>query len=366
MLWVAGNVGEAGTYTVTDITLGGAYSWAYGINASGQVVGYSYTTGGAGHAFLYSGGTTTDLGTLNPLALPSLSVAYGINAGGQIVGYSGFSSNTAFLYSGSGPMTGLGNLPGGNFSVANGINASGQIVGYAATATAPNYDAFLYNSGSATPTMIDLGTLPGGSHSVANGINAGGQIVGYGDNATYGQVAFLYSGGTMSPLGTLGGGDSWANAINDSGQVVGASNLTGNAASHAFLYSGGVMTDLGTLGRNSEALAINNDGDVVGDSVLSNGNEDAFLYSGGVMTDLNTMIVGPSSVGWQLEEATGINNEGQIVGYGLYSPRPYAYYTQAFLLTPTAVPEPISMILFGTGLVGVVGYVSRRRMLRKA
>jgi len=256
--------------------------------------------------------------------LPSLSVAYGINAGGQIVGYSGFSSNTAFLYSGSGPMTGLGNLPGGNFSVANGINASGQIVGYAATATAPNYDAFLYNSGSATPTMIDLGTLPGGSHSVANGINAGGQIVGYGDNATYGQVAFLYSGGTMSPLGTLGGGDSWANAINDSGQVVGASNLTGNAASHAFLYSGGVMTDL------------------------------------------NTMIVGPSSVGWQLEEATGINNEGQIVGYGLYSPRPYAYYTQAFLLTPTAVPEPISMILFGTGLVGVVGYVSRRRMLRKA
>jgi hypothetical protein len=34
-------------------------------------------------------------------------------------------------------------------------------------------------------------------------------------------------------------------------------------------------------------------------------------------------------------------------------------------LLPDPVPEPISMIFFGTGLVAVGGYVSRRRMLRK-
>ncbi len=35
-------------------------------------------------------------------------------------------------------------------------------------------------------------------------------------------------------------------------------------------------------------------------------------------------------------------------------------------LTTATTPEPISMIFFGTGLVAVGGYVSRRRMLRKA
>jgi probable HAF family extracellular repeat protein len=70
---------------VTDLgTLGGSNSIADGINASGQVVGYSATTGGDSHAFLYSGGIMTDLGTLGGAE----SIALGINDGGQIVGYS--------------------------------------------------------------------------------------------------------------------------------------------------------------------------------------------------------------------------------------------------------------------------------------
>ena len=42
------------TYTVTDLgTLGGTSSYAYAINASGQVVGYSLLAGNSvGHAFL--------------------------------------------------------------------------------------------------------------------------------------------------------------------------------------------------------------------------------------------------------------------------------------------------------------------------
>jgi probable HAF family extracellular repeat protein len=66
-------------------------------------------------------------------------------------------------------------------------------------------------------------------------------------------------------LGTLGGSDSEAMAINDSGQIAGSSRHSGNAQRHAFLYNGGVMTDLGTLGgTSSEAVAINASGQVVG------------------------------------------------------------------------------------------------------
>ena len=52
---------------------------------------------------------------------------------------------------------------------------------------------------------------------------------------------------TIKDLGTLGGSFSQANAINASGQIVGSSGTTGTA-SRAFMWSGGKMTNLGTLG----------------------------------------------------------------------------------------------------------------------
>src|SRR3989344_3471563 len=75
-------------YTITDLgTLGGIdnASYAYGINASGQVVGASYAPASSGtRAFLYSGGVMTNLGDLGGNG----SVAYGINNNGQVVGWS--------------------------------------------------------------------------------------------------------------------------------------------------------------------------------------------------------------------------------------------------------------------------------------
>jgi probable HAF family extracellular repeat protein len=71
---------------MTDLgTLGGSYSVARGINPSGVVVGYSETTEGQQHAFLWSKGVMTDLGTLDG----SYSIAWGINPRGEIVGESG-------------------------------------------------------------------------------------------------------------------------------------------------------------------------------------------------------------------------------------------------------------------------------------
>ena len=237
-------------------------SQAYGINNSGQIVGWSWNSNNAGHAFLDSGGTMQDLGTL-----------------------------------------------GGTASGATAINNSGQVVGNSTTTTAssPPAHAFLYSDGS----MQDLGTF-GGEWSVAYGINDSGQVAGW---ASYGSSylghAFLYSGGTMQDLGTLGtGAYSWAYGINNSGQVVGASYINSSSTEHAFLDSGGTMQDLTPVGSaGSEALAINNAGQVVG-----NNNGQAFIDSGGTMSDLNGLI--NPALGLVLENATAINDQGWIVGYG--------------------------------------------------
>jgi probable HAF family extracellular repeat protein len=76
----------AGTYTAVDLgTLGGRSATARGISPAGQIVGESYTEGGAGlfHAFLWEKGLMTDLGTLPG---GDFSGARGINPAGRVVG----------------------------------------------------------------------------------------------------------------------------------------------------------------------------------------------------------------------------------------------------------------------------------------
>ena len=86
-------------------------------------------------------------------------------------------------------------------------------------------------------------------------------------------------------LGTLGGACA-PRGLNDFGQVVGYSYISADVQ-HAFLFSGGNMIDLGTLGGNgSQAFGINNRGQVVGSSDTAGGQMNAFFFSDGAMTDL--------------------------------------------------------------------------------
>jgi probable HAF family extracellular repeat protein len=334
----------APTYAATRLgTLGGNGSSGNAINAAGDVTGFSYVTHWTPpnpdphtmwHAFVYSGGSMRDLGTLGG----ARSSGTGINASGQVAGFASLNelpypqaAQHAFLYS-DGVLRDLGTLSGST-SAATGINASGQVVGSSESATDPYGRAFLWSNG----VMTDLGTL-GGSGSGATGINAAGQVTGSAGATSVAQCgtpnvhAFRYSHGAMRDLGTLGGCGSAGIAINDAGDVIGTSSASGYDAMHAFVWSGGAMHDLGTLGGYSYPFAINGKGQVVGTSIAADGQNHAFLYTDGRMYDLNLLVTGLA--GTLLSNATGINDDGQIVANGCSG----SLICQAFRLDPVVAP----------------------------
>jgi probable HAF family extracellular repeat protein len=327
------------TYAVIDL----GPSIANGINNNGQVVGgVGFVDGFSDtlphHAFLYSGGNLTDLGVLHEPGF-TMSVATAINDNGQVVGWSFSAFQHAFLYS-KGIMINL-TPPEYELSSANGINNKDQVVGSFNISDnlggGSLYHAFLYSSGN----MIDLGTLPGYTESYGQGINDNGQVVGTAYTSSGVSHAFLYSDGSMTDLGVLSGDtDSGALAINNKSQIVGISSsgndATGPFHSRPFLYNGAGMTALGTLPNFSNGLAssINNDGLVVGYSyTTTTATSHAFLSDGKQVWDLNSLILINS--GWTLEHANAINNNNQIVGYGLNP----SGNKHAFLLNPLGATE---------------------------
>lgn len=314
-------------YRVVEIpTFGGDDAEAHAVNIHGEVVGWSKTPDGNFRAFLYGNGEVSDLGTLGGLR----SQAFDINGSGQVVGESETASGErhAFLYQ-NGSMIDLGTL-GGAYSIALGINSQGHVVGAADLAGEPRRrHAFLWADG----TMVDLGTL-GGALSTAWAINDGDDIVGEAQLDVQGcTYPFLFRGGFMLQFPT-DGACGVAFDINGSGEAVGSveAHPSPEVIFRPVLFTLSGAQDLGTLGGSSgDALAINNDGDIVGDSETGDLSPSgasvfhAFLYSNGQMNDLSDRVR-PRR---EIEFAFDINDLGQIVATTLSSGAPRLY-----LLTP--------------------------------
>jgi probable HAF family extracellular repeat protein len=286
-----------------------------------------------------------DLGTLGGQSAEAIAV----NDAGEVAGNSatsGEQGSEGFYWSHATGMVGLGYLPGHVFSYVTAMNQHGQVVGYNTQSDVQNPEPF---SWTLSGGMEEVG--PSGTIGEASAVNGRGQVVGYITNAQYRYEAFLWTPKRgITPLGTLGGDASYATAINDKGQVVGWSfDESGDAEAFSWTASGGMvalgpqtdiavavkgngqvianglgdpqdayvwtqkggLVDLGTLGGNdTQALAENNDGDIVGSStVIDDGSENGepFLWT----PSAGIIDIGPPS---DQGVANAVNSAGDVVG----------------------------------------------------
>jgi probable HAF family extracellular repeat protein len=241
-------------------TLGGPNSYALGVNASGEIIGWSELAGADSncrapqvynwHGFAYRNGTIRDLPPLPaepPLPADTLSGALGINDAGDIVGASGICGNAntigygitrhAVLWRKDGTVIDLGSLGGVNPNPSNylggfaatGINNRGQICGLSdlppdkTTHFDKTTHAFFWED----RVMTDLGTLPGDYYSFAWGIGESGQVLGQSCDSTQSICrGFIWQDGVMTDVNSLLPSGSAlyvvdANFINASGEITG-------------------------------------------------------------------------------------------------------------------------------------------------
>lgn len=300
-------------YRVIELgTLGGTYSQTFYVSSKGVTSGEASLANGNWHAILYQGPFKRDLGTLGGL----------------------------------------------NSSAFGSPNAIGQVVGAAETShTDPNAEDFCGFYGSGAPWsgttcrgflwqdgwMIPLSTL-GGHNSAASAINNQGEVAGNAETATtdstcppydptQGQYQVLqdkpvvWENGHIKELPTYGGDpDGFAIAINNDGQVVGASGVCSTlnvinglylSPVHALLWDHGKVTNLGSLGGNfgNQAHNMNDRGQVVGVSDLAG---DA-VFHGFVWSQSSGMQDIPPLQGDTYSVALAINDAGEVGGVSIDS-----------------------------------------------
>ncbi len=192
-------------------------------------------------AYLFENGKFQDLGTLGGFD----AAALGINDRGQVSGGSevttsidptvGFRPHHAFFWS-KGVMTDVGTL-GGKSSFGVIVSNRGDVIGGSTLAGEEHMHGFLWQNG----TIIDLGVLSGDTDSQASGINSFGLVVGF--SATSSSMrGFIWQDGVMTDLNTLilpnSGYQLFGSAGNNNlGQIVVVALVISTGEIHAVLLT---------------------------------------------------------------------------------------------------------------------------------
>ncbi|MEH2421633.1 MAG: DUF3466 family protein [Nostoc sp.] len=345
-------------YVITDLgNLSSASTdiRANAINNFGQVVGREVGKDKANHGFVWNKGKISQLPEFNYVDI----VARSINDSGTIAGtvdtVVGADQEQGFIWTKnsrgySGAYYGEPNVVEKYFRDINNKNqVAGEYIDARTVPGVPTIPGFPVPRPSrafywAKGVTQELPTL-GGIIGAARAINEKSELVGNvatGPNQTTVTAALWRKDRngkfTLHNLGVFGGQQSFALNINNASQVVGQYLPKANK-SIPFIWEKGNETDLGSLGGSAgSALSINNRTQVVGfsntrkDRITGQEVSHAFIWEKGQISDLNSLIVG--GYGWVLTQATGINDLGQIVGYGSYTNSLGQKQTRAFLLQP--------------------------------
>lgn len=277
---VHGYRSKAGEFQSIDFP-GASNTQAYGINPQGDIVG-TYVIAGVTHGFLLSGGRFT---TIDPPGSTS-SGPSGITAGGDVTGLCTMNGVTRIFVL-KGDAYEVLDYPGSSGSSGNGNNVRGDLVGIFVQNGVSR--GFVRRGGDFSPIEY-----PGATATAAFGINPAGEIAGrYRDTASRFH-GYLLIGGEFTSFDYPGASLTAGHSISPNGDVVGRYQNS-DGVNHGYLYSRASrpqyqVTDLGTLGGAfSIAYGLNNAGAVAGAANLPSQASHAFLWRDGKMADLGTL-----------------------------------------------------------------------------
>ena len=375
-------------YLITDLgTLTDRNSGGSMINEMEQVVGGSAISGGywelpdgtayaeawVPHAFVWTDGVMTDLGTIEPDPAPGVfprpgAMGVDINNLGQAVGiYDAMSGwPWAFIWlpePAYGLPAGMSMLPrlaeSQELARAFSINDSGQIVGESRPENSVGVRAVRWDCVDGEWQVTDLGSLDGNPEATARAydINALGQIVGQSNNLpvhnqlepflylpepAYGLPAGMNAIATFIPSGE-------GVAINDLGQIAGQTGpmypwLWLPEPAYGLPAGQNILPEFPIEGELITAVTdINNRGQIVGwvryEDPIDGMEVRGWLWENGEYTLLDDVI--PAASPWRkVMRAYGINDAGQITGE-IRGPFEYQDLTMshAMILTPVLLGD---------------------------
>lgn len=324
-------------YSVTELAAPGYSNCQTArVNDLGDVAGSCVSPASGQVAVVWRNGVMSVVGKLPG---GTFSVATAVNSLGQITGDgdTGNGRPQSWATTSTGTLLNIFPNNGGNTHALY-IADNGMIGGFytkSLSGSTSSWTAAIWTPDPKDPrkyVTTNLPVLPGAvnpktSSSIPAAFNQAGQAAGYGSNDQIGQHAVLWNNDaahTVVDLGTLPGDwGSTANGINDLGYVVGASTpafairpvVWNNDAAHTPYALSPLSGD-----NCGAAQAINNQGQILGYSYYCTpGTWQAtpqrwVIWRDGGVFELQSLI-DPAS-GWTLTSASGINNNGQIVGIG--------------------------------------------------